>query len=102
MTVLKAAFMFLAPNANPSQDNAWVKTDKVQVKIVAVHNYQQACEVTCSLIEEGITAIELCGGFGNQGVAEVTKATKGKAVIGVVRFDTHPGLNHVSGDVLFG
>jgi hypothetical protein len=43
----------------------------------------------------------LCGGFGAAGVARISKAAAGKAVVGVVRFDGHPGLDGKSGDEVF-
>ena len=33
--------------------------------------------------------------------AAIKKAVQGKAVVGVVRFDNHPGLDFKSGDELF-
>ncbi|PKG37237.1 DUF6506 family protein [Psychromonas sp. Urea-02u-13] len=101
MTVFKAAFIFIAPEAIPETNYSWVKTAEVEVKTLAVSSYKQACEQVKLLIDEGVTAIELCAGFGNQGVAEITIAAQGKAAIGVVRFDNHPCLDNVSGDSLF-
>ena len=100
--VLKAAFIFVAPEAEPAQHQAWVKTDQVHLLAVAVKDYAQAVETAKKLVDEqGIGAIELCGGFGTQGTALVAEAVAGKAVVGVVRFDIHPGLGNVSGDALF-
>lgn len=53
------------------------------------------------MVSKGCVAIELCGGFGSEGVAAVARAVRGKAAVGVVRFDHHPGLGHRSGDELF-
>jgi len=53
------------------------------------------------LVLEGVEAIELCGGFGNKGTARIAEAVAGKAAVGVVRFDGHPGLSGKSGDELF-
>lgn len=50
---------------------------------------------------EGIEAIELCGGLGNRGTGRIADAVAGKAAVGVVRFDGHPGLGGKSGDELF-
>ncbi|WP_271272142.1 DUF6506 family protein [Aliamphritea hakodatensis] len=97
---LKAAFIFITPDANPEQHQGWVSTPGVAVKTLAVSSYQQACDILPSLTEEGITAIELCGGFGHQGVAQVTRAAAGRMHVGVVRFDQHPLLNFCSGDSL--
>ncbi|QGU94518.1 hypothetical protein GOM49_04880 [Clostridium bovifaecis] len=62
--MLKAAFMFLAPKANPQIHNSVIKTDEVELFTVDVSNYEISCKTTLELISGGITAIELCGGFG--------------------------------------
>ncbi len=99
--VLKAAFIFIAPNGDPAQHRNWVRTDAVELLAVAVSNYDQAEALARELVEkEGIAAIELCGGFGSVGTARVAAAVD--VPVGAVRFDIHPGLGNVSGDKLFG
>ena len=68
---------------------------------MAVADYAAACVAAKELVETGCVAIELCGGFGAEGVALVSRAVRGQAVVGVVRFDHHPGLGHRSGDEVF-
>ena len=53
------------------------------------------------MADAGCTAIELCGGFGIRGTYMVQEAVKGKARVGAVRFDLHPGLDNKSGDEIF-
>ncbi len=80
--ILKAAFIFVAPESDPAE--------------------QQAVATCKELVQsENIKAIELCGGFGNQGTARIAEAVGSDVAVGVVRFDVHPGLNNVSGDKLF-
>jgi hypothetical protein len=98
---LKAAFMFIAPLGNPSQHRAIVITPEVEVTTVAVSSYAEACKTAQDLVDGGCTAIELCAGFGVDGVSAVSRAVRGRAVVGVVRFDNHPGLGHQSGDAVF-
>jgi len=98
---LKAAFIFLAPEVNPEKDRQTVITPQVELTAVAANNYKEAEAVAIKLVEQGIEAIELCGGFGNKGTARIAEAVAGKAAVGVVRFDGHPGLNGKSGDELF-
>ncbi|WP_148882998.1 DUF6506 family protein [Thermococcus aciditolerans] len=100
--MLKAAFMFVAPEADPTEHRAIVRTPMVELHVVGVKNYDEACEVAKKLVEEGIAAIELCGGFGHIGVARVVEAVEGRIPVGVVRFDSHPGLEGKSGDGIFG
>jgi hypothetical protein len=68
---------------------------------VAVNNYAEAVKVCKELLDEGIAAFELCGGFGNIGTGMIAEALKGKAAVGAVRFDGHPGLGNKSGDEIF-
>ncbi len=98
---LKAAFIFLAPNADPKVHRSMVETEAVDLMTVGVTDYKMASEVAEELVEQGTAAIELCGGFGNVGVSLVTEAVKGKVPVGVVRFDIHPGLGNKSGDAVF-
>lgn len=99
--MLKAAFIFVAPEADSKQHRSVITTPAVELTVVGVSNVQSAAMVVEELVEQGIGAIELCGGFGHEGVAAVKKAAGKKAVVGVVRFDIHPGLEGKSGDDVF-
>ena len=96
---LKAAFIFLSPDAK--HEKSVVATPSVELTVVATHNYDDAVDVACELADLGIKSIELCGGFGHAGTALIANAVKGKATVGVVRFDIHPGLDGASGDNIF-
>jgi hypothetical protein len=98
---LKAAFIFLAPSANADQHRSVVQTPEVELTVVGVANYAQAEAAAKRLVGDGVAAIELCGGFGLAGAARINQAVGGQAVVGVVRFDAHPGLAGKSGDLLF-
>ena len=99
---LKAGFIFVAPQADPTVHRANLVTPNVELTVVGVPDYAQAERVARTLVEEGIVAVELCGGFGHEGVARIAKAVEGKAAVGAVRFDCHPGLDGKSGDAIFG
>jgi hypothetical protein len=99
---LKAAFIFVAPDADPAKHRAWVETPQVHLLAVAAKNYEDSAKLAKELAAEGIQAIELCGGFGNLGLAKIVAAVQGKIPVGAVRFDLHPGLGGQSGDALFG
>jgi hypothetical protein len=98
---LKAAFVFVAPEADAAKHQAVIKTPIVELTVVGVKNYADAVAAAKNLVNQGIVAIELCGGFGVEGVAAVKKAVGNKAAVGVVRFDNHPGLECKSGDEIF-
>ncbi len=98
---LKAAFVFVAPEADAVKHRAVIETPIVELTVVGVKNYADAVTAAKALVEQGIVAIELCAGFGVEGVAEVKKAVGNGAAVGVVRFDNHPGLEFKSGDDIF-
>lgn len=97
----KAAFIFIAPENDFNKHRAVIDSPVVELSVVGVKNYDEAEEVALKLVSDGVTAIELCAGFGNEGTARIARAVKGKAVVGVVRFDLHPAFDHQSGDDLF-
>ena len=98
---LKAAFMFLAPGAEAKKHRSLVSTPEVELVVVGIADYSAAENIAVELVAEGVAAIELCGGFGHVGTSRVVQAVEGKAAVGVVRFDCHPGLDGKSGDTIF-
>jgi hypothetical protein len=98
---LKAAFIFVAPEADPKKHRAVVETPVVVLTVVGVPTYDAAVEAAKILVDEGNVALELCGGFGIEGTAAVKAAVGGRAAVGVVRFENHPGLGFKSGDEIF-
>ncbi|GAB6864663.1 DUF6506 family protein [Bacteroides acidifaciens] len=97
----KAAFIYIAPENDYKAHKAFIDSPVVNLTVVGVKDYEEAEYVAKELVKEGITAIELCAGFGLNGVARVSKAVEGRALVGVVRFDLHPAFNHQSGDSIF-
>ncbi|MBP1613619.1 MAG: hypothetical protein H6Q13_1067 [Bacteroidetes bacterium] len=99
--VTKAAFIYIAPENDPRVHRAVIDSPVIQLTVVGVVNYAEAERIALELVSEGITAFELCAGFGNDGVARIAKCVGDKAVVGVVRFDLHPAFGHKSGDSIF-
>jgi len=97
----KFAFIFLSPDGDPDKHKAIVLTPSVEAYIVSAKNYEEAIKVAKKLVEEGIEAIELCGGFGHKGVVKIVDAVEGKIPVGAIRFDNHPKLEFKSGDEIF-
>ncbi len=91
----KVAYIFLSADADSVQHRNQVTTDSVELTIVVARNYADATAVAIELVDDGITSIELCGGFGNAGTAQIVTAVDnigniGNITVGVVRFDLHP------------
>ena len=98
---VNAAFIFVAPEVDYKVHRTIVDTPIVSLTVVGVRNYEEAKIVAVELVEKGVKALELCAGFGNEGLAMISKAVEGKASVGAVRFDYHPGFDFKSGDELF-
>lgn len=101
MATTKAAFIYIAPENDYKEHHAFIDSPVVSLAVVGVKDYEEAERVAQDLVNQGVTAIELCAGFGFNGVARVSKAVEGKALVGVVRFDLHPAFGHQSGDGVF-
>ena len=99
--MLVAAFTSAAPGADPAVHRSTVATPGVHLTTIGVSTYEQGVAAAVEMAEAGCTAIELCGGFGIRGTYMVQEAVKGRARVGAVRFDLHPGLENKSGDELF-
>lgn len=100
--LVKAAFIYAAPENDYTQHKAYIDSPVVKLWVVGVKNYDEAQKVALQLVDEGVTFFELCAAFGSEGTALVAKAVGDKAKVGVVRFDLHPGLGNQSGDLFFG
>ena len=98
---VNAAFIFIAPEVDSKQHRTVIDTPIVCLTVVGVKNYDEAQQVAIELVEQGAQALELCAGFGNEATAMISKAVQGKAAVGAVKFDFHPGFGFQSGDALF-
>lgn len=54
------------------------------------------------MVAKGCSAIELCAGFGNEGIARIKRAVGPGIAVGAVKFDFHPAFEFKSGDDMFG
>ena len=99
--MLNAAFIFIAPEADPEKHRSTIKTPEIELTTIGVSTFEQGAAAAKEMVDAGCTAIELCGGFGIRGTWIVEPAVNGKARVGSVRFDIHPGLDNKSGDEVF-
>lgn len=98
----KICFMFINGDIKEPQRSVMEVGENGEMILVGVGSYASAQEEAAKLAEEGIVALELCGGFGTMGHAKVTEAVEGKCPVGVIRFDNHPGYGGMSGDEKWG
>ncbi len=99
--MLNAAFIFIAPGADSNVHRATVRTPEIILTSIGVSSFEEGARAAKEMVDAGCTAIELCGGFGIKGTWIVEQAVHGRARVGAVRFDIHPGLDNKSGDEVF-
>lgn len=94
----KLCFLFINAAMETPERTVMNVGDHGEMIMVGVGSYDEAVSEARKLAEEGIVAIELCGGFGTMGYARIKEAVNGKCLVGAVRFDNHPGYDGISGD----
>lgn len=98
---LQAAFIFLVGDADENTRTV-VSTPSINLNVVGCKNYAEAEAAAKALAAQGVTAIELCAGFGNEGIARIKRAVGPGIAVGAVKFDFHPAFGFKSGDEMFG
>ncbi len=99
--MFQAAFLYVYPGADPEKQRAEIPAEQINMNVIGCSSYDQAEKAAKELVAKGCTAIELCAGFGMEGVARIKKAVGPGIAVGAVRFDFHPGLEFKSGDDVF-
>lgn len=79
---LKAAFIFIAPNADPAIHRSAVETEQVTLIAVGVSSYEAAVDTARKLVDEGVVAFELCGGLDTGGRQWSVRPLKEKQRLG--------------------
>ncbi|MCI2062767.1 MAG: DUF6506 family protein [Eubacteriaceae bacterium] len=98
---LQAAFIYIGPDLEKDNARAVIDNGGICLNVCGVKNYAEAEEVAREMAAKGVGAIELCGGFGNDGIARIQKAAGPEVAVGAVKFPFHPGLGFKSGDDFF-
>ena len=95
----KAAVVVMAPDGDPTQHRASIKTSKMELTTVVVPlwDFPRAAQVCQDLVQKGGTqSIILCPGFTSAGVAMVAEAVGPGVPINVARGDV-PSVMATSG-----
>ncbi len=97
----ECAFIYIAKGLDPEKQCAVIPSDEINMNIFGCSTYEQAEEIAKAMAAKGVTAIDLCAGFGHEGVARVQKAAGKDVAVGAARFDLHPAFGFKSGDEMF-
>lgn len=76
---MKFAYFILGSSFDPARDRASIGDGKAT--IVGVPSIEVACEVARELADDGIAAIDVCGGFREEGARRLIEATGGRVCI---------------------
>ena len=87
------AYIFHAPQSDPTKDRFVIDRAGCKSTIVAVPDNATATKVAVELAKAGAKSIELCGFFGPLAAAEIYKAVEGKVALGVVMFGAESVAN---------
>ena len=99
--MFECAFIYVAPGCDPAKQRAEIPSVDINLNVVGCSTYSQAVEVAKELVAKGCTALELCAGFGNEGIAMIKRAVGPGIAVGAIKFDFHPAFGFKSGDELF-
>lgn len=80
------ATLLLWEGSDPARDRIVRETASEKLTIAFVPTVEAAAMVADELVEQGTELVELCGGFGLDGGAVVSKAIAGRAAVGTVAF----------------
>lgn len=90
MAKLRVGMLLITENADPTRDHTYIDNDDLTLLIITVNSYTMAEQYARALVAAGCQSIELCPGFGNEGVGRIQKAVGPYVPVGVVRFDLYP------------
>ena len=99
--MFECGFIYVGPGLDPKEQRAVIPSKNINMTVVGCSNYEQAEEVAKELVAKGCSAVELCAGFGNEGIARIKKAAGPGIAVGAVKFDFHPAFSFKSGDDIF-
>ena len=96
----KGAFLFVGGGVDKETAKSVIESN-MDLYVAGCKNYAEAEEIARALAADGCMMIELCAGFGAEGVARIQKAVGPEVAVGVVRFANHPAMKFKTGDELF-
>lgn len=98
----ECAFIYVAPGCDPAKERTVIEGDSINMNVTGCATYAQSEEIAKEMVAKGCSAIELCAGFGNEGIARIKRAVGPGIAVGAVKFDFHPAFEFKSGDDMFG
>lgn len=99
--MFECGFIYVAPGLDPAKQRTTIPSTDINMTVIGCSTYDEAEVAAKELVEKGCSAVELCAGFGNEGIARIKKAVGPGIAVGAVKFDFHPAFEFKSGDDMF-
>ena len=99
--MFECGFIYVAAGLDPEKQRAVIPSSEINMTVVGCSNYDEAEKAAKELVASGCSAVELCAGFGNEGISRIKKAVGPGIAVGAVKFDFHPAFGFKSGDDMF-
>lgn len=80
----KFAYLLTGKVYDTQTHRAVFETKNLISYIYTVHDFEDALSRIPQLLEDGVGAVELCGGFGRENAIKFAKATEGKIAVSYV------------------
>lgn len=82
------AFIYLSPGFDPETHTTEISSYNCRFKTIGIDVFkkEQVIDIVKALVEEGIQAVELCGGFGPAWIAKICDAINFKIPVGGVMY----------------
>ena len=74
-------YMFVDPSVDSAVHKAEIKTPKFTMLIQGVSSIEEGASMAKRLADEGVSLVELCGGFGYEGAKAVSDAVSDKTSV---------------------
>lgn len=98
----ECAFIYVAPGCDSTKERSVIEGNEINMNVTGCATYAEAEIIAKKMVAKGCSAIELCAGFGNEGIARIKRAVGPGIAVGAVKFDFHPAFEFKSGDDMFG
>jgi hypothetical protein len=86
---IRCAHLFLISEGDPTKHHATFETSSVRIDIYAVDSHENGEQLCRTLVNEGISLIELCGSWGYAGASRIQKALENGVAVGFVTHQQH-------------
>jgi len=86
MDIKRYGFIVKGPGYDPKVHRCVIENPSFRTEVVCVSSVNDALDVARNFVRDGVEVIELCGGFGEFDVNEITASLRSDVPVGYVVF----------------